>query len=151
MNKIIYLFALIGLIFTACNNDDEVPAGVTIEGEWRISRVDYQGFPEDFDEEDEEFWETTYVFGTDNRFTKITNRPGAGGEASGTYSRTQPDSELDLDEVEGYYSLSFETGGEIVESCGSQTAEIFTLMHTGELINELAPCDGPNLYYTKVN
>jgi hypothetical protein len=144
---IIVLFSALIIGLVSCNKEDNGPT--TINGPWELVKVE-SSFPPLVLERENITYTEKYQFNPDGSFSKVSTDVSTGTgipfQALGKFNIIPNTSEDQLINLK----LVFETGREIVGNCSSTNEERLFVNKVYQLVNnELAPCDGPVLFYER--
>ncbi|AKD05602.1 hypothetical protein PKOR_08755 [Pontibacter korlensis] len=153
MKKLI-IFPLLVLSLTSCDKDDKVDLTQEVEAKrllqditqtqkWQLVKMTGQirnsettgaNMP----------WQEFYLFHPDGSFTKFMQRGGVSTSASGiyTYHRTS---------TESYLELFYPDYSDLIGSCTSAEPKETLVVHKNGLQSSWWACDGPGLWYEKVD
>ncbi|WP_343588285.1 hypothetical protein [Flavobacterium sp.] len=87
-------------------------------------------------------WEESYIFNSNNTFSKTRKRDGKTTTISGTYSVMKT-----TDQTK--FELSYSAQSDIIGSCTALKENLYIINDIGSLYSAWSICDGPLLVYDK--
>ncbi|MEL4308547.1 hypothetical protein [Joostella sp. CR20] len=143
-----YIFLLFGLLSCSSDDDNTVENNApttTIYGIWNL--IEMQGStPNSTTTGDAMEWQESYVFNTNNTFTKtrFDKNTEETTEASGTFEWVENENQLQ-------FKLTYTDESIIVGSCTGTSEENLIINDSYQLKNTWNECDGPTLTYQRTS
>ncbi len=145
-NQIILTFLISALI--SCSPDNDIKSDHEIEGEqcpekWQLTMMtgNIANVPPSTGSDME--WQEWYVLYPNDTFTKTRERDNVITEENGTYAM------VSLSDGE-YFELTYDSDNDIIGNCVIEAVEVLTINSEDELVSTWQACDGPGLFYKKV-
>lgn len=141
MKKIGLLIALFISLVSCSNDDNDNKPTETYHGKWTLTRMG-SGNPA-VNSVDVLEWEESYIFNSNNTFSKTRKKDGKTATITGTYSVVKT-----ADQTQ--FELNYTKESDMIASCTSKIKEnLYIINNFGILYGTWSICDGPLLVYEK--
>ncbi|NAY93336.1 hypothetical protein GTQ34_15605 [Muricauda sp. JGD-17] len=143
--KRFYTYILLFIFFSCSNsNKDEIVFDSNVFPQhWELTGMS-TGLSGDFLEGDDLPWRETILLEKDNRFVKTRLVDNQKNEAGGVFDFSIVNDEM-------YLVLNYDVETDLIESCGTENlVETLFMPSIISLIGGSAPCDGPGLFYERM-
>lgn len=138
--KKIGLLIVLFISLVSCSDNDDKPSESYV-GRWTLTRMGSNNPAANSIDVLE--WEESYIFNSNNTFSKTRKRDGKTTTISGTYSVVKT-----TDQIQ--FELSYTAESDIIASCISNVKEnLYIVNSIGNLYGTWTICDGPMLVYEK--
>lgn len=137
---------LLSLLLVACTNNDEPENVFDIKSfpqEWKLTGMS-GGLSNVVLTGSDMTWQETLTLESDRRFLKVRRFDEVRIEGAGDFSFSEK-------EGENYLNLTYDSETILIESCtGEKLNETLFMPTTTSLTGGSAPCDGPGLFYGRI-
>ena len=136
------LFCLLLGLAVACTSNDDDQFGEGLPQEWRLTTVNL-GLSGEILENEDLTWQETLVFSRDSLFTRTRIFEDSTAIAHGSFV-------FEVRDSENYIILLHDEESELITNCTQSNEEWLRFTSQTELIGGALPCDGPGLFYRRV-
>lgn len=130
----------------ACSDSDDAVNVFDIDSfpqRWELTTM-IGSIPGAVFEDDELLWQETITLKSDGSFIKVRLIDNKRLEGTGSFVFSEENNDM-------YLTLEFDSETDLIESCsGEKITESFFMPTTNLLSGGSAPCDGPGLFYERI-
>ncbi len=142
-NQCFLLFCILIISCSVKNDSGDVLDIGSFPQQWILTGMS-GGLTGSFFTGSEMSWQETITLQSDMRFLKIRQFEDEKLEGSGSFAFNEKDSEM-------YLTLEYDSETELIESCiGEKFTESLFMPSNISLSGGSAPCDGPGLFYERI-
>ena len=141
--KCFCLFYLVMVLAVACTSNDDDNFGEGLPQEWQLTAVNL-GLSGEILENKDLPWQETLVFTKDSLFTRTRIFEDSTAVAIGSFV-------FEVRDSESYIILMHEEESELITNCTQSNEEWLRFTSQTELLGGALPCDGPGLFYKRIN
>lgn len=141
------LYFVMFLFLNSCSKKDEIIEVQNFTGnefpqKWKLVKM--TGSAQGSETTGQEMsWQENYVFNSDGSFLKTRNENGNSTSAEGQYT---------FQKAEKSFILNYDNSNPLIENCSSENIEYLYLdKNTSYLLSNWWACDGPGLFYERID
>jgi len=132
------------LFLVACSDsDDNDPLTQSLPQTWELTGINVGISGENF-EENELPWQETLLLNSDNSFVRTRVFENETITATGQFEFLETSGEMQL-------LLIHNEDSQLVENCSGSNEERLRFISNNQLSGGAVPCDGPGLFYNRLN